>query len=971
MNSGQERVWLAHGTDTKRRARKSRAMPPAPPAPARVAAFGPFCLHTAERTLEKNGQPLKIGSRALDILLVLVERSPEVVTKRELIAQVWGNYPIEDGALRFSIAALRTALGEDERSTVRYVVNVRGRGYCLATPVLWGPSTAPRPNVLAAPLLLPRKPLTMIGRDDELAQITRQIHEHRFVSIIGAGGIGKTTLAIGVAHQLLAAFPQAICFIDFGGVADARLVAATLASSLGIPVVSDQPTQAILSAIRDRRMLLVLDSCEHVVEGAAVLAESIYREARHVHILTTSREALRAEGEHVHHLPALTYPPEDLERLTAQHALTFSAAQLFVKEVGNHVKDFDLRDEDAPAVAQICRRLDGIALALELAACRVGVYGIQGTAALLDKQFRLWRGRRTSLPRHQTLTATLDWSYHLLSEIEQLTLRRLAVFLGGFALEAAVEVVTDGLDPEDVTETLATLVDKSLVVLDDATSMRYRLLDTTRDYAWRKLQESGESVQIERRFCEQLTRRLEDCKPSVAMRSSRESVDFVAANLRSLRSALEWSLANPDAAALGARLVGAAAALLIELNLLTECVTCAERAIGLLDEANKGSAIELEIQTCLALALIATKGNVQASYDALIRALQLADHQQDAPMQLLLVHGLYKWTMRSGDFRRLMELTLRTQSAARPIADPAADAIAKAVTAITCFFIGDNRESAALSQLALAAPLHGSQLNLSLGTVNSPGVLSTLARSLWRQGFPDQAVATGERAVSLATEGDHPASLCHVLMSSIVVPLKIGDLERADELIQQLMACAAKHRLLTYERAAVGWQGRLAILRNDLAGGIDLLSGALACMHEDGYELYRPSMTGALSEALAKAGRVELAYSTICEAVTWCETRERCHELLDLRRLKADILMMISPDVPEATDLLLSALRASHQRGLLSLELRSAISLAKLWRAEGEAWKGFELLTEVYGRFSEGFQTRDLLIAAELREQLR
>jgi predicted ATPase len=943
----------------------------AQPSLARTAAFGPFFLYTAERVLERESRRLKIGDRAFDILHTLAERSPEVVTKHDLIAQVWGNYPIEDGALRFNIAALRTVLGEDESSTARYIVNVRGRGYCLAAPVVWTTAAASLPSTSAALSLLPRKALTMIGRDEELREITRQIHERRFVSIVGAGGIGKTTVAIDVAHQLLSEFSQAVCFIDLGGVGNARLVAATLASELGIPVVSDQPGTVILNALREKRMLLVLDSCEHVVEAVAVLAENIFRDAPHVHILTTSREALRAEGEHVHHLPALTCPPPDLESITAQQALSFSAVQLFVKEVASNVHAFELRDDDAPAVAEVCRRLDGIPLALELAACRVGVYGIQGTASLLDKQFRLWRGRRTSLPRHQTLGATLEWSYRLLSEMEQLTLRRLAVFVGGFTLEAALEVVAEGLDPTEVTETLAILVDKSLVAFDGAATMRYRLLDTTRDYAWRKLEDSGESMKFEQRYCEQLTRRLEAFKSTVTMVSSSESLDFIAVNLRALRSALEWSFSAPGGAALGVRLIGAAAPLLIQLNLLTECVTWTERAIRSLDEANKGTRLELEIQTCFALSLMDTKGNDQTTYDALIRALELADHEEDPPLQLLLVHGLYQWKLRSGDFRGLMELVLRTQSAATRIADPAADTVAKAVAAVTCFFIGDNRESPAFSQIALAAPVYGSSLNVSLRTVNSPGVLATLARSLWRRGFPDQAMAMSERAVNAATEGNHPASLCYTLMSCIVIPLKVGDLNRAEELIQQLLTCAAKHRLLTYERAAVGWQGRLAILRNDLTRGIDLLRNALACVREDGYELYRPSMTAALAEGLAKAGRLELAYSTICEAVNWCEIRDRSHELLDLRRLKGDMLASISPDAQAAAELLMSSLRLSNQRGLLSLELRSAISLAKLRRARGAAREGFELLSRIYGRFSEGFQTRDLLMAAGLLEELR
>jgi predicted ATPase/DNA-binding winged helix-turn-helix (wHTH) protein len=921
--------------------------------------------------LEKSGNPVKIGDRALDILLTLIEQAPEVVSKRALFERVWGTQ-VEEGALRFGVAALRTALGEDE-SNARYIVNVRGRGYCLATSVVRTtevPTSRPSPSV-AVPHL-PKMPLLMIGRDDEVQEITRELRENRFVSIVGAGGIGKTTAALTVAHQLLAEFPEAIRFIDLGGLEDARLVVATLASELAISVISDQTVPAVLAFLRERRMLLVFDSCEHVIEAVAVLAEKIFCDAPQVHILTTSREALRAEGEHVRHLCSLGCPPVDSESLTAQQALGFPAVQLFVKQVANSGQAYELSDSDAPFVAEICRRLDGIPLALELAASRAGVYGVQGTASLLDQQFRLWRGRRTSLPRHQTLTATLDWSYNLLSDTEQLTFRRLAVFGGGFSLDAALDVVAEGLESSEATEALAALVEKSLVTLDSTTEMRYRLLDTTRSYAARKLTDSGESMNLKRHHCERMVCRLEEFNASVAIRSSPESVDFVVGNLSELRGALEWSFSDPGDAALGTRLIAASACFFMQLSLLTECVTWTERAIGSLEAANRGTTLELELQACLALSLMATKGNVRATHDALIRALDVADTREDASMQLLLLHGLYEWKLRSGDFRDLMELTTRVQTAAKRIADPAVDAISKALIAITCFFMGDNRETPTLARNALGAPVYSTRLNLaSFGYTNSCGLLPVLARNLWRQGYPDQAVSVSERAVSAATDLNHPASLCYVLMSCVVVPLKTGDWQRAEELIQLLLSCAMKHRLVTYSRAAVGWQGRLAVLQDDLPRGIALLRAALAALREDGYELYRPSMTAALAEGLAKAGELDLAYSTICEAIAWCENHDRSLELLDLWRLKGEILISISADPHEGEACLMTALRRANEKELLSLELRSAIGLAKLWLNRGLATQGLELLSPIYGRFSEGFRTRDLVAAANLLDELR
>jgi predicted ATPase len=257
----------------------------------------------------------------------------------------------------------------------------------------------------------------MVGRDDAVRDLAKRLREQRFVSIVGAGGIGKTTVAIAVAHEVLSEFDGAVQFLDLASIEDPQLVAGALASQLGLSVVSENALPAILAFLRERRVLLVFDSCERVIETAATLAENIFRDAPQIHILATSRESLRAEGERVHHLSPLGCPPRDAVSLTATQALGFSAVQLFVDQVAAGGYPFELNDEDAPIVAEVCRRLDGIALALELAACRVGVYGIQGIASLLENEFRLrWRGRRTALPRHQTLNATLDWSYNLLSE---------------------------------------------------------------------------------------------------------------------------------------------------------------------------------------------------------------------------------------------------------------------------------------------------------------------------------------------------------------------------------------------------------------------------------------------------------------------------------------------------------------------------------------------------------------------------
>src|SRR5580698_664054 len=288
--------------------------------------------------------------------------------------------------------------------------------------------------------------------------LAQQLQMWRFVSIVGPGGVGKTTVAISVAHALIDGFHDAVFFIDLAALTDPQLVPTAVASALGLMVQTQDPLVGLLTFIGDRKILLVLDNCDHVIGVAAALAERVVSEAPQAHILATSREALRVEGEHVHLLYSLESPPENAG-LTAAEALRYPAAQLFMERAAASGHGAAPSDIDAPIVARICRRLDGVALALELAASHAGSLGIRGIAELLDNRFSLlWRGRRTALPRHQTLNAMLDWSYNLLSEHEKAVLGRLSVFVGDFKLEAACSVASDAVIAERVgSEAIASL----------------------------------------------------------------------------------------------------------------------------------------------------------------------------------------------------------------------------------------------------------------------------------------------------------------------------------------------------------------------------------------------------------------------------------------------------------------------------------------------------------------------------------
>jgi predicted ATPase len=306
--------------------------------------------------------------------------------------------------------------------------------------------------------------------------------------------IGKTTVAVTAGHAALADFPDAVVFVDIAPLRDKEQIIRAIASAIGLDPQFADPEDALFKFLRVRKALIVLDSCEHLAEKTAEIADRMCQHAPDVRLLATSREALRTAGECVFCLRPLDCPPEQA-RLTAAEALSYPAARLFVERAGARGNNFSLSDDEAPVVAEICRKLDGIALAIELAAGRAAIFGVRDTLTRLDSRLDLLKfGRRTANPRHQTLRATLDWSYDYLSEVERITLRRVAIFVGHFTLEAALAVVMEeGILQADVTDAIGHLVDKSLIGVGiESRGTFYRLLDTTRAYALEKLAISGE-----------------------------------------------------------------------------------------------------------------------------------------------------------------------------------------------------------------------------------------------------------------------------------------------------------------------------------------------------------------------------------------------------------------------------------------------------------------------------------------------
>lgn len=943
-----------------------------------VIAFGPFRLFAKSRLLEKDGVPHHLGGRALDILICLAERAGEVVDKRELIKRVWADVNVDEGSLRFHITTLRKALNDkalndkalsDAGEGSRYVINVPGRGYCFAAPLLRAaPPEIRTGDPAASPRSLPAPLAKMIGRDEAVAKISAELALHRFVTIVGPGGIGKTSVALAVAHAELAAFDGQVRFVDFGALTDVRLVPGTIAAALGLTVNSDDPVPGLLTFLRGRRMLLVFDSCEHILDELAPLAERLVLEAPGLHILATSRESLRTEGERVHRLFPLDCPPQR-DGLGIADILAYPASQLFVERIAESLSEFELSEEDAPLVAEICRRLDGIALAIELAAGRVNAYGIAGTASLLDSRFSLlWRGRRTAIPRHQTLSAALAWSYDLLPPAESATLRGLSVFVGPFTLEAALAVAScqDISEPEAV-EAISNLLSKSLIATSPAERrLRYRLLDTTRAFVADKLAENGETDRVARAHAEYFRDVLRDIAlKSTGMQSAGGFLPY-ADHLPNVRAALSWSFSDGGDRAIGVDLAASAAQFFLELTLLTECYRWTQQALASLETDTIDSRQEMTLQAALGVSVMFTQGNTEAVRTAFTRSLQLARELEDLHWQLWLLRGLHIYLTRVGDFHGALGTGEQGESVARKLNDPASTLNVEWMLGVAHHLIGNQGKAV---QFCASAMVHnpGSQrLNIGhLGYDDRIVALVALARGLWLTGRPGRAIEAARYTVREAEQLEQPLTLGIALIWTIYVFLWVGDWANAEILIERLIDHSARHFLGPYHAVGIGQKGELLLRRGDVDGGIEHLRRSQATLFATRHRIMTTVFATALAEGLASQNQPNEALQTINEAIAQVPDHGESFDMPEMLRIKADILAGLG-NAAEAESTLRKSLDLSRRQCAVGWELRGAISLGRIWQRAGKAGDARALLTPLVARYEDGFETRDLIAAKAL-----
>jgi predicted ATPase/DNA-binding winged helix-turn-helix (wHTH) protein len=941
-----------------------------------VISFGPYRLIPAARLLLRDGEAVVIGSRALDVLVALTEAAGEVLAHRELVARAWPSVAVGEGSLRVTIADLRKLLGNHQDGS-RYIMNVTGRGYCFVAPVEHSTerSQASRASYLApepppAPKhRLPPRLARMVGREDTVEALSILLTSRRFVSVIGPGGMGKTTVAISVAHALLGDFGDAVYFIDLGAVTDPTLVPSAVATVLGVSLQAQDPLSNLLAILADRRILLVLDNCEHVIDAAASLTERLYNEAPQTHVLATSRESLRVEGEYVHLLAPLSYPVAR-DDLTAAEALTTPAVQLLMERAFASGYTSGLTDADAPAVAAICSQLDGIALAIELAGSRIGTYGLQGTANLLSNRFRLlWQGRRGAPPRHQTLHAMLDWSFNLLSDRDRRVLGRLSIFIGVFTLEAAQSVAADDhIDAMDVAAAIVSLTSKSLIaaVLIDGAA-HHRLLDPTQAYAAGKLAQTAEEKAIAKQHAQYYAHYLSS-RAGKGVAITIEDVAAASPYLGNIRAALDWSFSNTGGAEAGVRLAAAAAPLFFQNFLFVECIRWCEQGLHALPKSDEGSTTHLTLRAFRAAAVMFTQGNSKEVQGGIESALSLAGSLGERVYQTHLLVGLGIFLTRMGDFQGALSVAQRGITITQSIGTPGAIATGETMLGVAYHMIGDQMAARRHCERGLAkAEIAGAAQVAFFGYDHGIRALKSLARCYWLIGFPDLAATTARRAIDVATARDDPVNLCVALIYTATMFLWRGDLDEAEQLIQSLVARASQQSLGPYRHAGLALTGVLSVARGDLTEGIQLLRQALAALQATNYRTLTPALHVALAEGLMRAGNADEAAFEVDAGLALSKTLGETLNLPELLRVRGEIWLQTTPADPIAAEQAFHlSLRQANAQSALSLELRSTMSLACLWSSQGKSVDAANLVEVIYRRFTEGFQTADMKRARQL-----
>ena len=615
--------------------------------------FGPFRLSARRRTLAGPGGPVSLPSRAFDVLAVLIEGRDGPLGKDELIRRVWGEIFVEENNLHVQIAAIRRALGPEHP----YILTIPARGYRFVADVV-EVAADPAPPPEREPMgNLPLQLTPLVGRDQEVDAVLTLFDSARLVTLVGPGGVGKSKLALAIAERLAERHQGGAWLVELGALAEPALTASAVAACLNVEEVQDLPlSQNLLAYLRPRDLLLVIDGCEHLLSAVAGLIGETARHCPRVRFLCTSQAPLGVEGEHVLRIAPFEVG-EALDVADTAAALRCDAIRLFAARAGAGDGRFAVTAAMLPAVIEICRNLEGIPLAIELAAARVPLLGLEPVRQRIANRLALLGDDRRDTPhRHRTLRATIEWSHALLTDSARQILRRLSIFAGGFTLEAAQQVaVGAGVGDADVVRGVSDLVQRSMLSTGpDLIRPRHRMLEVMRSFAVETLEAAGERDEAARRHAVYFHNFAAAADIAWETTGDVEWTSLLAAELANLRAALEWSLGERGDAALGARIAGATARFWFEAGHFSE-------GRGWLTRALERAPSDLDAVSLIKLkrGLADLSLDAAAAVEAANGALALAESEDDPALLGVCLRTLSAARYRLGDYETAQNLTRR------------------------------------------------------------------------------------------------------------------------------------------------------------------------------------------------------------------------------------------------------------------------------------------------------------------------
>lgn len=905
-----------------------------PDGESRYIAFGPFLLWPGRSQLLEGGVPARVGDRALRILTALVERAGETVSKRELMAWLWPGSMTAECNLKLNMGALRRVLGDDP-GTARYIATVSEVGYRFVAPVRIGRVEGPaswRATDAAPSHNLPFARTRIFGRADEIDLVRRDLDETRLVSIVGSSGVGKTTLALAVAEQAIGSLKDGVWLVEMAPIDDPDLVPSAIAMAIGLAANAADLLAALCDHLRGRNTLLVLDGCDHVASAAARCVAGLLANTQGVRLLVTSREPLLLGGEQIRWLPGLGSPASSAQ-LSADEAHLFPAIQLFVDRATDTVESFALSDADAPAVADICRRLEGHALALALTASRIDAFGVDDLLQQLAERV----GTRSRI-----LPETLAWTCELLLPHQRRLLCAVSVFPGIFDVEGAAAV--SGLPLIETASALSELLARSLLAVDiDGAVLTYHLLEITRRHCLERLHTSGGASDARRRHAVHVCAVLERATAEWAWRRAGAWGARYGRFVHDLRAALASCGVDATGRPLRIRLSVAGLRLWDHFALTEECRRQVSQAIDDIDAAGlAGSADEMQLKAWLAGAMVVTRGFIPPAMAAMRRALEIANRVGNTGCRLHCLRMIGRYELATGEH----EAGRRTLGAFAFLAaahDPSAVTEGEAQLATAEFLLGHQSSSAR----------------------------QHLPQPLWLTGSPDTAMRVAAAAAHRPSDNEHHLSMNDALSHACQVFYWSGRTAACRRYVGMLDAHVTRHGFLFRRPVAMFYRAALACARGEAPSDAALcaLEQAIAEFHAFHLLAQLPYHLCVLAEGQAKCGRLADAETTIGAALKRASATQERWCVPELLRVQAAI-RTATGQIDEAEALLRESMAMAKHIGAMSWRLRAANDLAQLWRAGARAREARELLHPVYNEFLEGFGTRDLVRTACLLASL-